>query len=117
MAKEGWARKTLQAPWPLHHKECAVERKKSKMWCYLGQASFQRPCFHFFPKLTFLKQVLLIGFLIKLLFGVSHIHFFKLVCLQAQLRSGIVYFRPSGVWKAGGCHSEISSCRRSMEGM
>lgn len=89
-------------PGLLHRKECAMEREKSTMWCYLGQASFQRPCFHFFPKLTFLKQVLLMGFLIKLLFGVSHIHFFKLVCLQTQLRSGILYFRPSGVWKAGG---------------
>lgn len=28
--KEGWAWKTLQAPWPLHHKECAMGRKSLK---------------------------------------------------------------------------------------
>nr|KAF6308084.1 hypothetical protein mMyoMyo1_008862 [Myotis myotis] len=77
--------------------------EKSKMWCCLGQAAFPRPCFHFIPKLIFLKQVLLSNWNVRLILGVSHIYFSKLVCLQAQLlRSDVLYFRPSGVWKALG---------------
>lgn len=106
-AKEGWACKTLQAPWPLHHKECNGE-EKSKTCCYLGQAAFQRPCFHFIPKLIFLKQVLFDQLECQTSFWGKPHSFFKIGLFASPTSKGVLYFRPSGEWKAGGSHSEIS---------
>lgn len=101
------------APWPLPHKECAVGRNVFSVELF-GPGIISKTLFPLRSQTYFSKQVLLISWNVGILYGVSHIHFFKL-CLKAQLPgSEVLCFRRVEAWKARGSFRSFIACA-SME--